>query len=46
MELPFESQDVTTVMAMIGDIRHDVQEIRRLLEGENGEEEVPEEPDS
>jgi hypothetical protein len=48
VELPFNHQDVTTLMSMIGDIRRDVQEIRRLLENEDGEgeEEVPKEPDS
>ena len=44
MELPFDHRDVTTVMAMIADIKDDVRKIRRLLEDENGEEEeeVPE----
>jgi len=42
MELPFDSQDVTTLMAMIGDIRHDIHRIKVLLEEEDGEEEAPE----
>lgn len=34
--------DVTTIMALLGDIQLDVQRIRALLEGEDGEEEDPE----
>jgi len=37
-----EERDLTTIMAMIGDIRDDVHAIRKLLEDENGEEEAPE----
>jgi hypothetical protein len=43
VELPFDQRDVTTIMAMLGDLRHDVRGIRRLLEDEDGEEE--EEPE-
>jgi hypothetical protein len=42
VELPIEHGDVTTIMAMIGDIQADVRAIRKLLEDENGEEEAPE----
>jgi hypothetical protein len=37
-----EHSDVTTIMGLLGDIKDDVHEIRRLLEDENGEEEEPE----
>jgi hypothetical protein len=41
--VPIEERDLTTIMAMIGDIRDDVHAIRKLLEDdENGEEEAPE----
>jgi hypothetical protein len=46
MELPFDSRDVTTVMAMISDIQRDVRRIRLLLEEENGEEEEAPEDDA
>jgi hypothetical protein len=39
MEAPIEHRDVTTIMALLGDIKHDVRRIRALLENENGEEE-------
>lgn len=39
MEPPIEHQDVTTIMALLGDIKNDVRRIRTLLEDENGEEE-------
>jgi hypothetical protein len=42
IEPPVEHRDVTTIMALLGDIKDDVREIRRLLEDENGEEEAPE----
>jgi hypothetical protein len=34
--------DVTTVMAILGNIQEDVHEIRILLEADDGEEEAPE----
>jgi hypothetical protein len=38
-----EDRDLTTIMAMLGDVRTDVREIRRLPEDdENGEEEAQE----
>jgi hypothetical protein len=44
MEPPVTHRDVTTVMALLGDIKVDIHRIRQLLEGEDddGEEEVPE----
>ena len=39
VEPPIEHRDVTTIMRMLGDIRADVERIRRLLEDEDGEEE-------
>ena len=42
VELPFEHRDVTTIMAVLGDIRDDVREIRILLENDDAEEEHPE----
>ena len=39
MELPIEHRDVTTIMALLGDIRGDVHAIRRILEEDDGEEE-------
>jgi phage host-nuclease inhibitor protein Gam len=39
MEPPIEHRDVTTIMALLGDIKNDVRRIRTLLEDENGEEE-------
>jgi hypothetical protein len=43
MEPPISHRDVTTVMALLGDIKVDVRAIRELLEEEDdGEEEVPE----
>jgi len=42
VDVPFEHRDVTTVMALPGDIQVDVREIRNLLEEDNGEEEAPE----
>jgi hypothetical protein len=42
MELPFTSQDVTTVMTILSDIKHEVRTIRELLEEDDGEEESPE----
>ena len=42
MEPPIEHRDVTTIMAILGDIRDDVREIRILLENDDAEEEHPE----
>ncbi len=42
VESPIEHQDVTTIMALIGDIQADVRGIRELLEEEDGEAETPE----
>jgi hypothetical protein len=39
VEIPIEHRDVTTIMAILGDIQHDVARICRLLEDEDGEEE-------
>ena len=39
VEPPIEHRDVTTIMALLGDIKNDVRRIRALLEDENGEEE-------
>jgi hypothetical protein len=39
VEAPIEHRDVTTIMALLGDIKDDVRQIRILLEDENGEEE-------
>jgi hypothetical protein len=35
-------QDVTTIMEMMGDIRREIVRIRKLLEGDDGEEEASE----
>lgn len=39
MESPVSHRDVTTIMALLGDIKTDVRRIRILLEDENGDEE-------
>jgi hypothetical protein len=39
IEPPIDHRDVTTIMALLGDIQSDVHVIRRLLEDEYGEEE-------
>ena len=39
MESPVSRRDVTTIMALLGDIKTDVRRIRILLEDENGDEE-------
>jgi hypothetical protein len=39
LEPPIDHRDVTTIMALLGDIRLDVQTIRVLLEDDDGEEE-------
>ncbi|HEX9350983.1 MAG TPA: hypothetical protein VF877_06905 [Gaiellaceae bacterium] len=39
MEQPIEHRDVTTTMALLGDIMNDVRRIRTLLKDENDEEE-------
>jgi hypothetical protein len=41
IEQPIDRRDVTTIMALLGDIQTDVHAIRRLLEEEDGEEEAP-----
>ncbi len=41
MESPIDHHDVTTVMMLLGDIQADVDEIRNLLEDEDGKEEAP-----
>lgn len=47
METPIEHRDVTTIMALLGDIQADVGRIRAVLEEDDGEEEEAErEPDS
>jgi hypothetical protein len=45
IEPPIEHRDVTTIMALLGDIKGDVREIRMLLEDDNGEEEEAPEAD-
>jgi hypothetical protein len=42
VESPIEHRDVTTIMALLGDIQVDVERIRILLEDDSGEEEVSE----
>jgi hypothetical protein len=39
LEPPIDHRDVTIIMALLGDIRLDVQTIRVLLEDDDGEEE-------
>lgn len=41
-----EDRDLTTVMAILGDIREDVSVIRELLEDDDGEEEETPEEDT
>lgn len=41
-----EDRDLTTITVMLGDIREDVEQIRRLLEDDDGEEEENREADS
>jgi len=38
MEAPIEHRDVTTIMGLLGDMQHDIDRIRELLEDEFGEE--------
>jgi hypothetical protein len=38
IEAPIEHRDVTTIMILLGNIQHDINRIRRLLEDELGEE--------
>ena len=45
IELPIEHGDVTTIMALLGDIKVDVRAIRSLLEEDDGEEEEGSETD-
>jgi hypothetical protein len=40
MDPPISHQDVTTIMALLGDIKSNVVRIRRVLEEDNGEEEA------
>jgi hypothetical protein len=44
IEWPISHRDVTTIMALLGDIDEHVREIRRMLEDDDGEEE--EEPEA
>jgi hypothetical protein len=46
VEIPISHGDVTTLMAMIGDIQADVSRIRNLLEEDDGEEEEAPEDDA
>ncbi|MCC6222550.1 MAG: hypothetical protein IT201_03555 [Thermoleophilia bacterium] len=45
MEPPIDHRDVTTIMALLGDIRDDVHAIRAQLEEDDGEEEEDPEAD-
>jgi hypothetical protein len=45
IEPPIDHRDITTIMALLGDIKNDVREIRTLLEDDNGEEEEAPEAD-
>jgi hypothetical protein len=38
IEAPIEHRDVANIMALLGDMQHDIHRIRKLLEGELGEE--------
>ena len=42
VEPPIEHRDVTTIMALLGNIDENVRAIRALLEDDDGEEEAPE----
>ena len=42
MEMPISYRDVTTISVTLSDIRVEVVTIRRLLEEEDGEEEIDE----
>jgi hypothetical protein len=42
IEPPIEHRDVTTIMALLGDIKEDVRAIRAVLEDDDGEEEASE----
>ena len=42
VEPPIDHSDVTTSMGLLSDIQMDVRTIRRLMEGEDGEEEASE----
>jgi hypothetical protein len=46
IELPISHRDVTTIMSVLGDIREDVNAIRRVLEEDDGEEEEDSEEDT
>jgi hypothetical protein len=45
IEPPISHRDVTTIMALLGDIQDDVRLIRKLMEAEYGEEEGAPEDD-
>ena len=42
VEPPISHSDVATIMALLGDIKTDIHELRNLLEDDGGEEEAPE----
>ncbi len=46
IEPPISHRDVTTIMGVLGDIRQDVNAIRRVLEEDDGEEEEDSEEDA
>jgi hypothetical protein len=46
IEWPIEHRDVTTIMALLGDIAENVRAIRAMLEEEDGQEEEGPEVDS
>jgi phage host-nuclease inhibitor protein Gam len=43
---PIDHRDVTTIIALLGDIKGDVRKIRTLLEDDDGEEEELPEADA
>jgi hypothetical protein len=45
VETPIDHRDVTTIMALLGDIKSDVRRIRILLDDEDGGEEETREAD-
>ena len=46
IEPPISHHDVMTIMGVLGDIRQDVNAIRRVLEEDDGEEEEDSEEDA
>ena len=46
MQPPISHRDVTTIMAVLGDIKTDVRRIRLILDDENGGEEETGETDA